>query len=624
MNQLLIKENFIQNPNYFSEKIIEETFNESYNQKSLLEDFKLEDEICSKLTKQIMLAENKDEIILQMIKGLCELNYNEIYDWNIGNILANTDTAILAKQFKEINNKFYLYDSAGLAWALGEHNHKNIEFIEFLHKVIQKTRNNEAWWQAAFSLEKITGEDAITLLKHSVKNENLKTLDTYLKELNNKKSLVGILLHSNSRTIREIVYPKTKKVLLETKNKKSLLNCIWLVGRLKIIDEEIYQKLTKILKQTNDYETIHYILFSMNENGLPKSIKCLKKHLHSGDAKIRKLCIKCIPHTEQNNALQVLEKMLINENDEKVLDEISKALYRLRNPYEKEKSILEKKCFENENGLIIDESDKWYCEPAIYDQFSEAEDPENICFDLIMKKIHEDKITLKNPVDLATGTGRMLKQILQKVNYEGTAYATDINQKMLDYLEKTLNRKKLYVKKVKLLKTSNDRIKLEARSTLVLSSFGFPSKITDPELCVNELREVCNLLDDKGVFVTLGWDETFNDELNEMWFKYLPDKIKASNFEEWRGKRASLITNPRNCGLTWLKKGLKVPLHFNSLTESALVIGNLFGRDAAKEVLKNKRTEWLMSIGITYNTKEELIEILREYDERNRGFSGVA
>ena len=184
---------------------------------------------------------------------------------------------------------------------------------------------------------------------------------------------------------------------------------------------------------------------------------------------------------------------------------------------------------------------------------------------------------------------------------------------MLDYFERTINRQKYYVKNIELVhsKIQDFKIPNEAKSSFIISSFGFPSKISDSERCYAELINVYNLLSDNGIFVTLGWDETFNDDLNNMWYKYIPDIIKAASFEEWRITRESSIKTARNCNLTWLKKNIRVPLLYDTIEETINVMGHLFGRDAAIEILKNKKTMWWMSLGITWDNKESLSKILK-------------
>lgn len=185
---------------------------------------------------------------------------------------------------------------------------------------------------------------------------------------------------------------------------------------------------------------------------------------------------------------------------------------------------------------------------------------------------------------------------------------------MLEYFNRTINRQKYYVKDIELVhsKIQDFKIPNNEKSTFVISSFGFPSKISDKSRCEAELESVYNLLDDNGVFVTLGWDETFNDDLNIMWYRYVPDNIKAANFEEWRKIRETSISSARNCDLTWYKKNIQVPLLYDTLEETINVMGHLFGRDAALEVLKNKRTMWWMSMGITWNNKNSLSKILKK------------
>ena len=61
-----------------------------------------------------------------------------------------------------------------------------------------------------------------------------------------------------------------------------------------------------------------------------------------------------------------------------------------------------------------------------------------------------------------------------------------------------------------------------------------------------------------------------------------------------------------------LKKNIRVPLLYDTLEETINVMGHLFGRDAAIEILKNKRTMWWMSLGITWDNKESISKILKK------------
>jgi len=586
------------------------------NLKCLCERMYSEHEL-KKLAERVKEDSCEKEICLLLLRHMLENDYEKNYDWNTGSIVQHFDAETLIAEIEKIKNKNPLYESIGLSWVLGEFKIKNITIIKFLYEVMDKTKNSEAWWRAAFSLEKIGVEDAVNLLKRSLKKRGISSLQRYLQNIQDKKSVIGILLFADNEAIKTKIYPVIKEKFINSSDTTILINCIWLIGRLKLIDKEIYLKIKNIIETSKNYELVYYTFFALQENMIPQFGSVLEKHINSKDPLIRKMVVRGLSNLGEFNYLKKLEKALYQETDEKVISEITQAIYKLKNPDIRNKLIMKQKYFENENGLISDETDKWYGDPSIYNVFSEAEDPENLCFDLICQKICKEKIQILNPIDLASGTGRLVRQIVQKMNFEGILYAADINPKMTEFLEKTIKRRRGYVHNIKIITSPIKNLKIKNKSTFIISSFGFPSKIFDGKLCLKELKKIYELLDENGFFVTIGWDETFNDELNLMWFKYIPDSIKARNFEEWRLKRCQMISSPRNCNLTWFKKGISVPLQFSSLSESAYVIGHLFGRDAAKYVIDHQKTRWSMSMGITYDTKKELRKIIKKSEKEN-------
>lgn len=543
-------------------------------------------------------------------------NINENCDWNIGSLLQHFDynEIIGVLQNITLNRRGYLYDSIGFCWALGECPYKNEQVIEFLYEVINNGRNSEAWWRAAFALEKITGKNAINNLKRSLKNHGTITLEESLKDLSDKKNVINVLLNANSNIIRNEIYPCLKERFNTSNDEKELINIIWLLGRLRLYDESMLKKSLEILETTNNYETKYYILQAMIDDPKTIYIKYFREFLESEDKLIKKMAIAGLAELGANIDINKLETLLQNESNPNVISSLSKAIYKVKNNYFTEESNYIRKYMVNENGLIGDDSDKWYADASIYNLFSEAEDPENVCFNLIFNRILENKIKITNPVDLATGTGRAAKYILNNISYDGSLYAVDYSKQMLDYFNRTINRQKYYVKDIELVhsKIQDFKIPNNEKSSFIISSFGFPSKISDKDRCRLELESVYELLTDDGVFVTLGWDETFNDDLNNMWYKYIPDNIKAANFEEWRKIRETSISSARNCDLTWYKKNIRVPLLYDTLEETINVMGHLFGRDAALEILKNKRNMWWMSLGITWDNKESLSKILKK------------
>lgn len=563
-----------------------------------------------------ILKSDKEFNVGTLINIILLNNINENCDWNIGSLLQhfNYNEIINCLDSIAVNRRGYLYDSIGFCWALGECPYKNEKVIEFLYEVINNGRNSESWWRSAFALEKITGKNAINNLKRSLKNHDVQSLEESLEDLSDKKNIINILLNSNSKEIKDIIYPKLKERFNHSNNEKELINIIWLFGRLKLYDEKVLKKSLEILDTTENYELKYYILQAMIDNPKAIYLEYFKNFLDSDDKLIKKMAVIGLGEFGVNVDVSRLEKLLETETNENVISSLSEAIYKIKNNYFVEQKKYKNKYMVNENGLIGDDSDKWYADASIYNLFSESEDPENICFKLIFNRILQNKLKIENPIDLATGTGRAAKFILNNIEYSGNLYAIDYSKQMLEYFDRTINRQKYYVKNIELVhsKIQDFNIPNGEKSSFIISSFGFPSKITDKNRCKEELENVYSLLSNDGVFVTLGWDETFNDDLNNMWYKYIPDNIQAANFEEWRKTREASINSARNCDLTWYKKNIKVPLLYDTLEESINVMGHLFGRDAALEILKNKRTMWWMSMGITWDNKESLSKILKK------------
>ena len=554
--------------------------------------------------------------VSRLINIILSNTINENCDWNIGSLLQHFDynDIINALQNTPLNKRGYLYDSIGFCWALGECPYKNEQVIEFLYEVINNGRNSESWWKAAFALEKITGKNAINNLKRSLKNYGTVSLEESLDNLSDKKNVINVLLNANSNVIKEDIYPKLKERFNDSIDEKELINIVWLLGRLRLYDESMLNKSLEILETTDNYETKYYILQAMIDDPKQIYIKYFNEFLDSEDNLIKKMAIVGLAELGIGVKVEQLESMLQRETNPSVIAALSQAIYMTKSKHFIDERNYIRKYMVNENGLIGDDSDKWYADASIYNLFSEAEDPENVCFNMIFNRILEEKIKIENPVDLATGTGRAAKYILNNISYDGCLYAIDYSQQMLDYFDRTINRQKYYVKDIDLVHSKIQDFKLpdNKKSSLVISSFGFPSKISDKERCKLELESVFNLLSDDGVFVTLGWDETFNDDLNNVWYKYIPDNIKAANYEEWRRAREASITSARNCDLTWYKKNIRVPLIYDTLEETINVMGHLFGRDAALDILKSKKNMWWMSLGITWDNKESLAKVLKK------------
>lgn len=544
-------------------------------------------------------------------------NYGRYFDWNCGSILQHFDSELVIDCLKKLENLPRYHSSIGLAWLLGEFNRKDQFILNFLQDTIRYSSNFEASWRAAFSLENLRVEEAIVILKRAIKIDAEKSVEHYIDHIRDKKSIIAILLKSNTENIQTTIYPKIKETFLRSKDTTELINCCWLIGRLNIIDEQIVQKISRNLN-TSNYELKYYTYFALQNNTNEVLRPFFEKALHDEDPLIRKMACRAIRKLGNEKSLIFLERLLLDETDFNVVTEVSRAIYCIKNPRLKMNAILNIESNSNENGMISDESDKWYKDASIYNAFSEYEDPQSVCFDLISAYLAKKGIRALNPIDLATGTGRYLLQIRKKIAYSGTLYGVDASADMCGFIEKKIRREKLFTSDIKIVHSLIKDIgsKIPEKSNFIVSSFGFPSKISNKENSMKELRAVYDQLSDDGVFITVGWDETFNDELNYAWYKYIPDFIQARDFEDWRRKKSAQIKSARNCGLTWFKKGLSIPLQFPSLSESVRVMGYLFGRDAAKSVIRHEQTNWNMAMGITIDTKHSLKLLLDAY-ERN-------
>lgn len=554
------------------------------------------------------------KICKEYLLALTNKDSNNSIDWTIVEFLSSMPPGIVINEFIKLNNKFCLHNSPAINWLFGEFKIEHEVIIEFLKQTLNKTTSSEAFWNAAISLEELRQGDAINLMKTHLKREVIINLTNILQNLDDKKNIVRCLLVATSKNVKEVIYPELKNKIVFPKSETELANAIWLAGRLRVIDNEIKSQIIKHVNENNNYSVKHSCFFAMCENPNRQFYQEIMNRLKVPDPISRKLCIRYLANDE-NTSPSILENLLMEERNSKVIAEISQAIYKLKNPNQKRKLRLYNNIQLNEIGLIVDSTDKWYGDPSIYNIFSEAEDPENVCFDIILKKLETDTRQIRNPIDLATGTGRTLKQILLKLNFDGIAYGIDINEKMTDYLKRDLNRSKRYACPFKVITQSIENIKLPEKSNFIISSFGFPSNTFDCNKTKIELQNILNILAEDGVFVTIGWDEKFNDELNHVWYKYLNDDISANNFEDWRLQRTNKIKSPRNCNLSWLKTGLKLPLIYNNLDDSIRIMSQLFGRDIIKEIIETNKIDWEMSMGITYNTKQDLERIVSDLDE---------
>ncbi len=178
---------------------------------------------------------------------------------------------------------------------------------------------------------------------------------------------------------------------------------------------------------------------------------------------------------------------------------------------------------------------------------------------------------------------------------------------MLEYCSKRIVNNP-HNKKIELLCADISDMPLDNSSVdAIVSSWGFPSNMWDRKLCIKQVKEAHRVLKENGVLITIGWDESFKDELSELWYRYVPEpNFRRESLEEWRHRRSNKIHSPRNCYLTFVKQNIQVPVKFDTVKESANVLGNLFGFAAGDWIIQNRKKEFSMLVSITYDTKKSL------------------
>lgn len=554
-----------------------------------------------------------DVIVAELISRLTVRPSRE-FDWNVGSLLQHADAEwVFANISKSETNRESLYESIGLTWCLGEFGRRDPIAVTFLEDAVARARSSASWFRAAQSLENLGIVDAISYLKASLRSQESPQLETCLADLSDYRNRIGILLHSTVDNLHNKILPRIKQVLCDTSSDKfQRLGAAWLVGRFRYLDKDIQVALSSLVS-TERYEVRFYAIQAIRDIASVRFLSLLIDLLCDDDPLLRKISAQGLGSFNSPDVVIALESALFTEQHPDVIGAITQALYDNSHHAHRRDRDLRRRIGANENGMIADEGDKWYVNPDIYHIFSQSQDPENLVFRTALKGI--EATSTNNPIDIGSGTGRFAGFLLDQFPFEGTLSCVDASPQMTRFLNARFRRESISSSVVNVVECRTEKIveKLgENVSDLVVASFAFPSRIFDTDLVLRELQAVFKLLRPGGHLVTVGWDETFNDELSEMWYKYIPDGIRSRNFEEWRKNRAVSIKSTRNSNLSWYKRGIKVPLEFDNAETAARVMGYLFGRSAAEEIIRTRQIRWSISAGITINSKESIGNILYE------------
>lgn len=529
----------------------------------------------------------------------------EWFDWNLGYLVRHFEHPTLISLLRSYSEN--LYHSEGVAWALGVIGNDDEAIIQFLQDQCRKCVDYDAWWCAAHSLEQLNGGDAVEILKRTLRGIEWLNIDHCIAALGERPATIGILRSINRQNVDRVV--RAALNALQTYQGRRLHNVIWLLERLRLQDPEIIDALTNLRASSAEggSSISHRVTEALGVIAHPAARELLERDLQDAAYfRTRALAARGLGLIGDPKSLPVLERSLVHEQDGHVLSAISEAIDEARDPDKIRKNKVASGARWLENGMIIDESNKWYWSPDIYERFSKAEDPQSISFNLAIGELPP---TIDVLVDLASGTGRFINEILRAGRNPRAVTAVDRSPEMTEFLRKKFSS---FRGNTDVREAALDSLPIESGTAdVVVSSWGFPSKIWDSLQAKKELSEVYRILRPGGLFVTVGWDEDFTDEMTEIWYKFVlePD-CYFDSLAEYRRRRRSKISSPRNCGLSFLKKRLSVPVRFSSVDDAAFVMGHLFGYSAGAWVLQNDRREFQMGVSITKDTKEQIGRVL--------------
>jgi SAM-dependent methyltransferase len=604
-------DNINHSPKEVSEKILNRNF-------SVLEDYSLEYSFGTDGIHLITNSIKNDKSIYQpLITGT--ISHKGWYDWNLGFLLRGLNLEWLT-EIIDSNSKLLL-EAESLAWALGEIGSDDERIVNFLYKICENCLNYDAWWCAADALEKLKVCDATDLKKRTLKGNEWNDLEYCFNNLSNRAAVIGILKHARLENTQKIIVPKCRD-FLKSNNSDEVQNAVWLLERLRIDDNKTIHSLLDLYEIAEDqsHTLKPRIVEALGQIASPETRHILEEALFKAKYyRTRAYAAMGLGKIGDKRSVDVLKKSLEKENDDGVIGYITQALYSIENKIKNKINHKNKILNWPENGMIFDFSDDWYTNAEIYDKFSYAEDPLNISLDFCISRIPD---SAKYIADLGTGTGRLSIHICENIPDVKKVYALDINKSMIRFLKNKIVHDKRLNSIIKTFNKSINNLPFKNNSIdVVVSNWAFPSKMWDLDTCLIQVKEVYRVLKPGGILITIGWDESFRDELSELWYRFVPEPdFRRESFEDWRKRRKSKILSARNCHLTFIKKNVRVPLLFENPYDAANVLGFLFGYTAGEWVINHRKSEFSINIGITYNTREQLLDSI---DNIQKDISGA-
>ncbi len=520
------------------------------------------------------------------------------FDWNVGFIIPHLDMDRVAGILAD--NRIALARSEGVAWGLGEAGSDDDRIVDHLYFMCESCDDYDAWWCAAEALEKLIAVDATDLKKRTLRGEKWTNLEHCLQNLDERPAIIGVLRCATMETVRDLIIPSCRQAL-SSDGRKQVQNAVWLLERLRVDDVDTLTELYGLYEQAEDLShTLRpRVVEAFGRIAAPSTRPLLEAALlEAVYYRTRSYAAMGLGKIGDSRSVEVLERALHSEEDARVLPHITSAIYAIRDSTTRVMNQAANAAEWPENGMIVDESNKWYATPEIYDKFSQAEDPLGVSLEYALSLFPESACEI---ADLGTGTGRFAFFVAERCPSVELIHAVDLSEVMCDYLTHRLRFSARLSHKIRPHCADIGQLPFPDRSLdALVSTWGFPSNMWKKESCLREVREARRVLKDGGRLITVGSDETFRDQLSELWYRFVPEPdFRRESIEQWRRRRRQRLTSARNCHLTWAKRQFKVPLLFDSPTEAATVLGHLFGFSAGEWVSQQRRCEFSISVGIT-------------------------
>jgi len=525
------------------------------------------------------------------------------YDWNVGYLLPHLRPEWLAQVL--VKNGPVLYPSEGIAWGLGELDSHDDRIIGFLYSQCEAMKNEDAWWCASVALEKLDGVDSVDLLKRTMSDQEWAVLENCLNNIGKRAAVIGLLKLVNNENLEAVVMPGLVAALGH-RDHHVVQNALWLLERLRFSGNDVLDKLHELHASSEDagHSIQPRVVEALGAIGDPRSRQLLESAVGSAlYFRTRAYAARGLGLVGDEASIPVLETALAGETDERVVPYLTEAIYAIKDSDRRSLNLLRRTAHWPENGMIADHTNAWYANPEVYETFSRAEDPEGIVFRRAAGLLPAD---CHRVLDVGAGSGRFSLHLARTLDHPSID-AIDVQPEMVEWLRNRISEEGLQAIISPRCADISSLPYEDSSFDAVVSSWGFPARMWDPAVCLAQVREVQRVLRPGGTLVTIGWDESFQDELSEIWYRYVPEpEYYRESVEDWRRRRVERVHSPRNCHLTFVQRHIRVPLRFDSVEQAAYVMGHLFGFAAGEAVAKGGKREFAMNVGITRDTAGDL------------------